>query len=225
MAHFDTTTLSLIALGETPTAEEAVHLVTCDTCRHEWESLRALVVTARDVDEHDLVAPPAHVWGAISAEISADSTNVVPLRARRSALPWVAVAAAMGLVLGGIGGVVAMQSSQTSPVLVATAPLEPLVGYDASGTARVESLDGGDVLAVDVRGLPTTDGYFEVWLLAPDASSMIAIGTLGVGDTGVFPLPPGVSLTDYPIVDISDEAYDGDPTHSTDSVVRGTLPA
>ena len=85
MAHFDTTTLSLIALGETPTAEEAVHLVTCDTCRHEWESLRALVVTARDVDEHDLVAPPAHVWGAISAEISADSTNVVPLRARRSA--------------------------------------------------------------------------------------------------------------------------------------------
>ena len=54
---------------------------------------------------------------------------------------------------------------------------------------------------------------------------MIAIGTLGVGDTGVFPLPPGVSLTDYPIVDISDEAYDGDPTHSTDSVVRGTLPA
>ena len=89
----------------------------------------------------------------------------------------------------------------------------------------MESLDGGDVLAVDVRGLPTTDGYFEVWLLAPDASSMIAIGTLGVGDTGVFPLPPGVSLTDYPIVDVSDEAYDGDPTHSTDSVVRGTLPA
>lgn len=225
MAHSDTTTLSLIALGEAPTAEEAVHLVTCDTCRQEWEALRALVVAARDVTADDLGAPPDHVWAAIAAEISTDSTNVVPLRTRRSALPWVAVAAAIGLLLGGIGGVAVMQSSETSPVLVATTPLEPLGGYNASGTARLESRNGGDVLAVDVSGLPSTDGYFEVWLLAPDSSSMIAIGTLGVGDTGVFPLPPGVSLSDYPIVDISDEAYDGDPTHSTDSVVRGTLPA
>ena len=41
----------------------------------------------------------------------------------------------------------------------------------------------------------------------------------------MLPLPAGISLADYPVVDISAEPYDGDPTHSTDSVVRGTLPA
>ncbi|MEY2964964.1 MAG: hypothetical protein RLZZ228_777, partial [Actinomycetota bacterium] len=66
---------------------------------------------------------------------------------------------------------------------------------------------------------------FEVWLLAPDASSMIALGTLGPDERAVLPLPAGISLADYPVVDISAEPYDGDPTHSTDSVVRGTLPA
>ena len=50
-------------------------------------------------------------------------------------------------------------------------------------------------------------------------------GTLGPGEKAVLPLPAGVSLADYPVVDISAEPYDGDPTHSTDSVVRGTLPA
>jgi len=51
------------------------------------------------------------------------------------------------------------------------------------------------------------------------------VGTLGAGSSSSFPLPPGVSLADYPVVDISLEAYDGDPTHSAISVARGTLPA
>ena len=226
MAHCDPQTLTLIAIGEEPSADEALHLVTCDECRREWESLRAVADVARDLDDDELTPPPAHVWAAISEEIAetpADAGNVVPLRAKRGFAPWIAVAAAVGLVLGGVGGAMLMRSSP--PDVVASVPLEPLADYTATGKATLEVVDGTEMLAVDVSDLPTTDGYFEVWLLAPDASSMIALGTLGPGETATLPLPAGISLADYPVVDISVEPYDGDPAHSTDSVVRGTLPS
>ena len=222
MAHCEPQTLSLIALGEPPSAEEAMHLVTCDSCRRDWESMRATVEVARDLDDDELMSPPDHVWAAIAEDIT-ESASETPLRPRRRVATWIALAAAVGVVLGGAIGASAMRSAP--PEIVASVALEPLAEYSAAGTASVEVVDGTEMLAVDVTGLPATDGYFEVWLLAPDASSMIALGTLGPGEKAVLPLPAGVSLADYPVVDISAEPYDGDPTHSTDSVVRGTLPA
>ncbi|MBM3687438.1 MAG: anti-sigma factor [Actinobacteria bacterium] len=223
MAHCEPQTLSLIALGEQPSAEDAMHLVTCDTCRRDWESMRATVDVARDLDDDELITPPDHVWAAIAEEISADSGTLVPMRSRRRAAPWIALAAAVGVVLGGVVGASLMRSAP--PEIVASVALEPLADYSATGMATVEVVDGSEMLAVDVSGLPATDGYFEVWLLAPDASSMIALGTLGAGESTVLPLPAGVSLANYPVVDISAEPYDGNPAHSTDSIVRGTLPA
>ena len=223
MAHCEPQTLSLIALGEQPSAEDALHLVTCDICRRDWESMRATVDAARDLDDDDLLTPPDHVWAAIAEEISADAGTIVPMRSRRRVAPWIALAAAVGVVLGGVVGASLMRSAP--PEIVASVALEPLADYSTTGTATVEVVDGTEMLAVDVSGLPSTDGYFEVWLLAPDASSMIALGTLPAGESTVLPLPAGVSLADYPVVDISAEPYDGDPAHSTDSIVRGTLPA
>jgi len=223
VAHCEPQTLSLIALGEQPSAEDAMHLVTCDTCRRDWESMRATVDVARDLDDDELITPPDHVWAAIAEEISADSGTLVPMRSRRRAAPWIALAAAVGVVLGGVVGASLMRSAP--PEIVASVALEPLADYSATGMATVEVVDGSEMLAVDVSGLPATDGYFEVWLLAPDASSMIALGTLGAGESTVLPLPAGVSLANYPVVDISAEPYDGNPAHSTDSIVRGTLPA
>ena len=203
MAHCDPQTLSLIAIGEEPSAEEALHLVTCDECRREWESMRAVADVARDIDDDDLMAPPAHVWAAISEEI-AEPTNVVPMRSKRGFAPWLAVAAAIGLVVGGVTGAVVMSRPAPSTI-VASVPLEPLADYSATGNASVEVVDGTEMLSVDVSDLPSTDGYFEVWLLASDASSMIALGTLGPGETAMLPLPAGISLADYPVVDISVE--------------------
>ncbi|MDQ0028612.1 hypothetical protein [Arthrobacter bambusae] len=40
-------------------------------------------------------------------------------------------------------------------------------------------------------------------------------------DSGSFAIPAGVDLAQYPIVDISDQPYNGDPAHSADSIVRG----
>jgi anti-sigma-K factor RskA len=89
--------------------------------------------------------------------------------------------------------------------------------------ARVEQTANGAVLNVSVPDLPAPDGYYEVWMLAPDASSMISVGVLGGGEQNVFPLPAGMQLADFPVVDISVEKYDGDTGHSADSLVRGQL--
>ena len=222
MAHCDPQTLSLIAIGESPSPDQAVHLISCDACREEWESMRSTVDVARDLHEGEFVSPPDHVWAAIAEQI-AEPSPVTALRPRRRIAPFVAIAASLGLILGGVA--VALITRPPAPQVIASAPLEPLATYAASGMASIEVVDGAEMLAVDVSGLPSTDGYFEVWLLAPDASSMIALGTLGPDERAVLPLPAGVSLADYPVVDISAEPYDGNPAHSTDSVVRGTLPA
>lgn len=223
MAHCEPQTISLIALGEQPSAEDALHLVACDSCRRDWESMRATVDVARDLEADEPLRPPDQVWAAIAEEVSAAAVTVVPIRSRRRVAPWIALAASVGVVIGGIVGASLMRSAP--PEIVASVPLEPLADYSTTGTATVEVVEGTEVIAVDVTGLPATDGYFEVWLLAPDASSMIALGTLGPSESAVLPLPAGVSLADYPIVDISAEPYDGDPAHSADSIVRGTLPA
>jgi anti-sigma-K factor RskA len=68
----------------------------------------------------------------------------------------------------------------------------------------------------------TDDAYFEVWLLAEDVSRMVSLGTMD-GPSTSLPIPTGVNLADYPVVDVSIEPFDGDPTHSSDSLVRGTL--
>lgn len=52
---------------------------------------------------------------------------------------------------------------------------------------------------------------------------MISIGMLDASEGGKFPLPAGIDLAAFPVVDISLERFDGDVTHSADSILRGTL--
>ena len=68
------------------------------------------------------------------------------------------------------------------------------------------------------------DGYYEVWMATADAGTMVAIGTLNPGEEAVLTLPAGMQTADFPLVDVSLEHYDGDPSHSAVSVVRGLLP-
>ena len=51
---------------------------------------------------------------------------------------------------------------------------------------------------------------------------MVPLGVLRPG-TQTFELPAGLDLGEYPIVDVSVEPLDGDPTHSGISVARGEL--
>ena len=85
------------------------------------------------------------------------------------------------------------------------------------------SVDGHQRLRVELAERPDAeDGYLEVWLLRPDVSGMVTLGVLDA-ESGEFPLPAGLDLEEYAVVDISREHMDGDPGHGGDSLVRGQV--
>ena len=94
----------------------------------------------------------------------------------------------------------------------------------AQGEAMLERVDGHDRVVVDLTASVPDDGYREVWLLTSDASDLISLGVLD-GSSGSFDIPDDVDLSRFTVVDISQEDVDGDPGHSGDSIVRGTLSA
>ena len=166
-------------------------------------------------------------------EAGGDS-NVVALDRRRSRGPlWgiAAVAAMAGAVVGGAVVWAAVDragtGTSTTEQFVAQAVLAPLPDKQVSspGEATVMDSADGQVVRVDARSLPATDGFYEVWLLDEGLTKLVALGALPAGSVGTFTIPPGMSVADYPVVDISLESYDGDPSHSKNSLMRGELKA
>jgi hypothetical protein len=137
---------------------------------------------------------------------------------------WLAIAAA--LVVGGVvgAGAVALTGERDDGgAVVAQTALDPLDDDRASGRAEVRERAGaGRVLEVDLDAPELDDAYYEVWLLQSDAQRMVQVGVVQRGAT-VLPLPEGIDLGAYPLVDVSVEPLDGVPTHSGDSVARGQL--
>lgn len=168
--------------------------------------------------------PPAVVPAPAASDAEAQPVaDVVPLVRRSDRWRWVAAAAAVGVVAG--AGVTWWAGREPAPQVVASATLEPLPGWDAEGSAEVETRsDGSRQLVVDLTGQVGGDGFREVWLLKPDVSGLVSLGTLD-GSTGRFDLPAGLDLDEFSVVDVSEEQFDGDPAHSGDSIVRGPLQA
>ncbi|MCZ2803497.1 anti-sigma factor [Modestobacter sp. VKM Ac-2983] len=152
-------------------------------------------------------------------------STVLPFRPRSAGRPasrWLPLAAAV-LVGGVIGaGAVAVTQDGAGGAVVAQAGLDPLPEQIASGTAEVRDRGGVRELQVDLDVPALDDAYYEVWLLQADAQRMVPVGIVQQGAT-VLPLPDGIDLAAYPLVDVSVEPLDGDPTHSGVSVVRGEL--
>ncbi|WP_409332768.1 anti-sigma factor [Trujillonella humicola] len=242
--------LALAALGEPLPSDDAAHLADCSTCSGEVAGLRR-GVEALAVPELAApgapVPPPAHVWAAIAASTGVTAVprteadpdlspaaaagpapepdaEVVPLRPRRSRL---LLAAAASLVVGaGIGaGAVALGGDDDDPAVVALAAtkLDPLGENEASGAAEVvERPDGTRVLRLELDAAAPDEGYLEVWLIDEAVEGMVSVGVVRAG-TEELPLPPGLDIGQYPIVDVSVEQLDGDPTHSGVSIARGVL--
>ena len=141
---------------------------------------------------------------------------------RRSRLVW-ALAAALVVVAGvGLGSWALWQ--RTAFTEVAQAELDPFPDHsDAVGSAVVEEERNGElVVRVSLESPVAPETYREVWLINSDATALISLGVLD-GTEGIFPIPDGVDIRDYVLVDISQEPIDGDPQHSGDSIVRGEL--
>ncbi len=167
--------------------------------------------------------PTAHDPVAPVAPEPAPGGTVVPFRSRRRPLLLVAAAVVAGAVIGA-GAVAVVQSNGEDGEAVATVELDLLP--DASGEAEVVVRgDGSRVLEIDLDAPALKDdSYYEVWVIDRSVSGMYPLGAVKPG-TQTVELPDGLDLTEYPLLDVSVEPLDGDPTHSGVSVARGDLDA
>lgn len=188
-----------------------------------------------------LVAPDATTGSAeATGPAEAAETGVpVPIDSRRRGsgrrrgsdrrrgrfVPLLAAAAAV-LLVAGVGVGVWRLLTPASVTVLATASLDALPDWpDTSGRAVVEErADGTREVQVSLEAPSTAGGYRELWLLNADATALVSLGVVE-GAGGTFAIPADVDLAEFGVVDVSAETTDGDPGHSGDSIVRGTLQA
>jgi anti-sigma-K factor RskA len=178
--------------------------------------------------------PPAGLWDRIAASLDAPAAavaepvpadepttgaNVVPISHRRRSW-WIGVAAAAAVVAIGVTAALALGRDGGDEQVVSAVELERL-GPSGSGRAELVDEDGNLRLRVDTSELDAGDGYLELWLIDPSVTRLVSLGPLR--PDGVYDVPNGVDPAEFPIVDVSVEPVDGDPTHSGESVLRGEL--
>ncbi|HET8988135.1 MAG TPA: anti-sigma factor [Humibacillus sp.] len=146
-------------------------------------------------------------------------------RGRGRAIGWGAGLAAASLAIGLLAGR-AIWQPETPAQPVAQVALATLDTKQDEGKATVVRSDQGlDLTVATATPLDAGNGYLEVWLLNADGKRMVSVGVLAPGDKASFPISQTLIDEGYVIVDISREKFDGSPTHSGDSLLRGKLPA
>jgi anti-sigma-K factor RskA len=142
-----------------------------------------------------------------------------PLPAAALASVLLALGVAAGLLLAGDGGGGEVSAGR----VVVLAPVEP-ADDGAEGTATLAST--GSRATVRLRGLPPSEPgqFYELWLLNT-VEDMVALGSFSVPASGAIdvtvPLPGDAGR--FAALDLSVEPDDGDPAHSTVSVLRAPL--
>jgi hypothetical protein len=179
---------------------------------------------------NEAVVSPGRDAPAVGPADAGSSADAGPGRPgqRRRKLRMAAAGLAAGLIIG-IGGTVAVSHLTASPAtqVVAEIQLSPLPQFPqwqgATGTAVLRQTQATQLLAVSVSA-PRRTGFYEVWLLGRDGTSMISLGDLNTDHTGTFTLPAGVDLRFYSRIDVSLQPFNGSTLHSKVSVLRGPLP-
>lgn len=190
-----------------------------------WDRIAAEVASDTDVDQTTRVPAPVAAPTANDESsphhhgVEAPVAPVVPLSSRRR-VPWLlgAVAAAAVLIVG--AAVVLSRPTSSSPPVLASTELARL-GDSGSGGAELVEVDGELRLRVDTADLDAGEGFLEVWMINTDVTQLVSLGP--IRPDGDYNIPPGLDPEKFPVVDVSVEPLDGDPTHSGDSVLRGQL--
>lgn len=195
----------------------------------EWETppsdlfARITAAVSEDDESDSSSAETTPVAPSADAPSAEAPTNVRSLEDRRGAprrrFPWELAAAAAVAAIAIAAGIVS-QMNKPSESLVATVSLDRLAG-DGSGRAELVDVGGTMQLRLDTSGLDSGDGYLEVWVIDPSVSRLVSLGPFR--DDGRYDVPASVDMHEFPIVDVSIEPPDGDPSHSGNSVLRGQL--
>jgi len=181
---------------------------------------------ASDVPGSDETANDKPVSVVAASDETTDAGGEKPIAGRRRKWwPIVAAAAALGLVVGA-GATVIINRNDVQ--VAASTALSALPGHTGHGTAELLRTPNDPELRVSVDGPQPADppSYREVWLINSDGQRMYSLGVLPESGTGTYPLPTLLAngLDGFTIVDVSIEPYDGNPAHSRNSQVRGSLP-
>ena len=139
-----------------------------------------------------------------------------PIAAATLAAVLLAIGVAAGLLLSDGDG----DGNGRDIALTAVQPL----GGDASGSVRFSS--SGDHATIHVAGLAPSRGgsFYELWLLnSPD--DLVSLGSFRVPDSGEIDVsvPVPGDAAKFSAFDVSLEPPDGNPAHSSKSVLRAPL--
>jgi anti-sigma factor RsiW len=104
-------------LGPIRRSELELHLESCEDCRALADDLQAIAETAGSLDP---IAPPAHVWREISAQLQREGRVTTPASSVFRNPTWLALAAALLLAIAG-SLIVIFPRQAAAPATVATA--------------------------------------------------------------------------------------------------------
>lgn len=165
----------------------------------------------------------------LRAEVEAGVEAPAPVRAGRRRWPILAAAAAAALVIALIGGVVV--ATQETGVGGTVEYAGPIAGDGGVGTLTVTRTGIGRVVELDTRDLEIlpTGEYYEVWFVGPndtpESPDRISAGTFHPDEDGrsLVRFAAAVDPTQYPIVEITAEPGDGDPSATSPPLVMADL--
>ncbi|MEW2556384.1 anti-sigma factor [Streptomyces zhihengii] len=152
--------------------------------------------------------------------------------ARRFAVVLAACAALLGAAAGSTVTWWVTRADADATTAAPAAPSSPASPADdgnrleslrtsSAGYARVSDDGSHRALDITVKGLPSTSGYFEVWLMDRTHTKLVSMGVLGPDGRATLPVPDTIDLGEYSVVDVSVQPYNGKPDHSGASIVRG----
>lgn len=145
-----------------------------------------------------------------------------PARRRRALTlrPLPALAAVLLLLALGAGGAILVTSRDPEGRTLALAPLKR--GGAAQGQVRLARSGGRATLAVSGLAPSRRGEFYELWLLSPPGD-LVSLGSFRVsaGGRATLEVPLPVDPSRYRFLDVSVEPDDGDPSHSSRSVLRG----
>jgi hypothetical protein len=157
----------------------------------------------------------------MTGSLDRDSDALRPAAAARASTrraPGVVIAVLVLVAVVTAGVLLPLTGSE----LLATATLQPLAdGYVAEAHAELVTDDDERLIEIDALDLPAIDGYHELWLMTRQGDGLVSLGP--VAERARVALPATIDAERFSVVDISREPVDGNPAHSTDSVLRGEL--
>ena len=172
----------------------------------------------------DRPTPPPPPWPAEEARPVRRRRRLVlrPVAAALASIALLAVGIGAGLVLsndddGAAGGGGDLERVQLAPVVSAA--------ENAGGVAELRPEAGGRA-TVELSGLrPSGDrDFYELWLLGDDGE-LVSLGSVRVPESGnaTLDVELPVDPKQFRYLDVSREPDDGDPGHSTISILRGPV--